>query len=84
MNKPRVPVHFEFALRGARAVRGFSLRQVSEGTGISVWRLGHFEKGSLRPAPSEFAKIWWFLSSEPIPDPEQQTYCCAELVQEPE
>jgi transcriptional regulator with XRE-family HTH domain len=59
----RIPDQFAVALRGARAIRGLTLRQLSEESGVPTWRLSSFERGASVPEADEFAKVWGALSS---------------------
>jgi ribosome-binding protein aMBF1 (putative translation factor) len=63
MKREFVPEQYAAAIRGGRAARGYSVRQVSEGTGIPVWRITSLERGQITPKPGEFSKLWSFLST---------------------
>lgn len=63
MQTPRVPRDFATALRAGRTIRGFSVRDVAQGTGLTMWKLVSFEKGEEIPRPEEFARLWSFLST---------------------
>jgi hypothetical protein len=55
------------ALRAVRQIRGYSLTDVSQGSGVPVRRLAAFEEERRTPTASEFSKVWSFLSSDPPP-----------------
>jgi hypothetical protein len=59
-----VPEKFVSALRGGRVLQGYTVGQVSRGTGIPTWRIRAFEAG-LQPSVEEFAQLWDFLSTDP-------------------
>jgi hypothetical protein len=61
----RIPVEFSTALRACRHVRGYTVREVAKGAGVSTWDLLSFERGEAIPSPQEFAKIWQFLTTDP-------------------
>jgi hypothetical protein len=53
------------AARAARYIRGFTLAEVSAGTGIPVWQLVAFERGSTGLEADDFGALWKFLSDSP-------------------
>jgi hypothetical protein len=56
--------HFNEALRVGRMLRGKSHRDLSEATGIPVWRLRAFDRGESRVRPDEFVRLWAFLAGD--------------------
>lgn len=56
--------HFNEALRVGRMLRGKSHRELSEATGIPVWRLRAFERGESRVRPEEFVRLWAYLAGD--------------------
>jgi hypothetical protein len=52
------------AVRVGRLVRRKSHRDVSDATGISVWRLRAFERGESRVRPEELIRIWRYLTRD--------------------
>ena len=62
-----VPDFWWVALRAARLLRGYSVREVANATGVPEGRLKSIEAKRTEPAPEEFGAIWSFLSTEPTP-----------------
>lgn len=50
------------ALRAARLIRNYTLREVADATGVHTSRLSAFERGIAPPTPAEFGCIWRFLA----------------------
>jgi hypothetical protein len=59
--------YFAEAIKVGRIVRGLSVRELSEGTGIPTWLLRAYESGKSQVRPETFVVIWKYLSSgEPV------------------
>jgi transcriptional regulator with XRE-family HTH domain len=60
-----VPTTFAVAIRAARFLRGYTLGDLAERTGVPTARISSFERGSAKPMPEEFGKLWAALSTDP-------------------
>jgi predicted secreted protein len=56
--------HFNEAVRLGRLIRGKSHRELSDATGIPVWRLRAFERGESHVRASEFVRLWAYLAHD--------------------
>jgi hypothetical protein len=70
----REPERFELgaAIRIGRMVRGFTQLQLSDLSGVPLWRLQVLERGYKAVRPEEFLRLWACLSSERYRGPEQR------------
>lgn len=59
--------YFAEAIRVGRIVRGLSVRQLSEATGIPTWLLQGYESGKSQVRPDTFVAIWRYLATEDRP-----------------
>jgi len=56
----------EFAgfVRGGRLLRGYTIPQLADATGVPSWRIKAFEAGDSIPWVDEFSILWDVLSTE--------------------
>jgi transcriptional regulator with XRE-family HTH domain len=64
------PDFYGQAMRTARMLRGYTLREVRDGTGVSVDQLSRYEFGAASPDPLDFVKVELPLHRSAAPRPD--------------
>lgn len=67
---PAMPQNYlGYALYVGRTLKQLTLREVALGAGVPTARLIAYERGIATPGPSEFLRVWSYLSTDPPSKP---------------